>query len=515
MSNIVGIDLGTTFSALAVLNQLGKPEIVPNADGERITPSAIYFSKDEKQVVSVGKEALRQRIEDVSRSVRWVKRSMGEKEYAEKLAGRSWTPAELSALILRKLKDECTEQIGPISDAVITVPAYFDEVRRKATMDAGQIAGLNVVAIINEPTAAALYYASTQDVSGRIMVFDLGGGTFDVTVMDVAGTQIDIISSDGNHKLGGYDFDQKLVERFDREYQKAKGCSLYPTREARAKYEDEAELAKMSLSKRPRVKVVLEGLEGSLPLEIKREDFEEDISSYMATIDMYIEKVLDESKSSPSDITNVLLVGGSSRLPIIQSRLEKLFGFPPIKSVNLDECVALGAAIYAGIRVSKENPSRIGESARKELGKIQMTDVCTHSYGTICIGVIDEKSEQYGLRNDIILKKNTPLPCTKTVTYYTPTDGQAVINARVTQGEDSDPEYANILAEQKFELPANRKAGCPINVTYSYDVNQRMHCEFLDKESGRKLEMDIDMQEGKGHATVLESTAKVGDFIVD
>ncbi|MHC4103954.1 MAG: Hsp70 family protein, partial [Planctomycetota bacterium] len=186
-TNIVGIDLGTTFSALAILNGIGKPEIVPNADGERLTPSAIFFDEENSDVVRVGVEAVNSRLVNAQRSIRWIKRHMGDANYRKNIDGKEWTPEELSGLILKKLKEECATEHGEIRDAVITVPAHFDEVRRKATMDAGITAGLNVIGIVNEPVAAALYYATTRDVSGKVLVYDLGGGTFDVTIMDVKG----------------------------------------------------------------------------------------------------------------------------------------------------------------------------------------------------------------------------------------------------------------------------------------------------------------------------------------
>jgi hypothetical protein len=216
MSNIVGIDLGTTFSSLAMLNAIGKPEIVPNADGERLTPSALYF--DEENVIRVGVEALNSRHLNPGRSVRWVKRHMGDPDYKVSIDGKDWTATELSALILKKLRQDSAAQIGEIRDAVISVPAHFDEIRRKATMDAGTAAGFNVIGIVNEPVSAALCYATSRDVSGRVLVYDLGGGTFDVTLMNVKGLEMEIICSQGDHALGGMDFDKKVLEILDKMY---------------------------------------------------------------------------------------------------------------------------------------------------------------------------------------------------------------------------------------------------------------------------------------------------------
>ncbi|GAG37138.1 unnamed protein product, partial [marine sediment metagenome] len=203
MANIAGIDLGTTFSGLAILNSVGKPEIVPNADGERLTPSAIFFDEENSQIIRVGIEAVNSRYLNAQRSVRWIKRHMGDGDYRRNINGKDWTPVELSSLILKKLKQDCSAERGEIREAVVSVPAHFDEVRRKATMDAGTMAGLNVIGIVNEPVAAALYYATTREICGKVLVYDLGGGTFDVTIMDVRGHNMEIICSQGDHALGG------------------------------------------------------------------------------------------------------------------------------------------------------------------------------------------------------------------------------------------------------------------------------------------------------------------------
>jgi len=218
MSNLAGIDLGTTFSAIAILNDIGKAEIVPNAEGERITPSAIYFDDADSSIIRVGIEAVNSRHLNPDRSVRWIKRHIGEADYRLNIDGKDWTPEELSSLILKKLKQDAGIENGRITDVVISVPAHFDEVRRKATMEAGSMAGLNVIGIVNEPVAAALYYATTHDVTGRVLVYDLGGGTFDVTLLDVKDKNIQIICSQGDHALGGIDFDKKILEMFEQGY---------------------------------------------------------------------------------------------------------------------------------------------------------------------------------------------------------------------------------------------------------------------------------------------------------
>jgi len=505
MSNIAGIDLGTTFSTLAVLNAIGKPEIVPNCDGERLTPSAIFFDEasqgagrkkshksgdQDSGVIRVGIEAVNSRHLDAARSVRWVKRHMGDAKYRKNIDSKAWGPVELSSLILKKLKQDCSTGQGEITDVVISVPAHFDEVRRKATMDAGAMAGLNVIGIVNEPVAAALYYATMRDVRGKVLVYDLGGGTFDVTIMDLKGHQIEIVCSQGDHALGGVDFDAKILEMLESGYRdKCKG-ELIGSDEDRAKYEDEAEDVKKTLSRRNVAKKMLYGQSGSQRIEVTREMFEESVGSLVSRADILVEVALEEAGLKPSEIDTVLLVGGSTRIPLIQERLEKMFGFAPETTVNVDECVALGAALHAGLTMVREKPEAVAAGIANGLKDIDLTDVCNHSYGTICA----PRDEQTGRRvaaNRIILEKNTPLPCESTQVFYTQSEGQAALDVTVTQGEDTAVEFVNKIATHKFDLPGGRPARCPVKVTYSYDVNQRMHCKFEDVESGRALDVDL------------------------
>jgi len=494
MANVVGIDLGTTFSALAILNAIGKPEIVPNADGDRLTPSAIFFDEENHDISRVGVEAINSRHLNAQRSIRWIKRHMGDPDYRKNIDGKDWTAVELSALILKKLKTECSAAHGEIRDAVISVPAHFDEVRRKATMDAGSIAGLNVIGIVNEPVAAALYYATTRKVSGKVLVYDLGGGTFDVTIMDVKGHQIDIVCSHGDHALGGVDFDQTILEILQQNYKDKFGTELIGSDEDKAKYEDEAEDIKKTLSRRETAKKMLYGPAGNMRVEITRETFEQAISSLIARTEILLEVAIEEAGIKPSDIDNVLLVGGSSRIPLVRQRLEKMFGFAPEITVNVDECVALGSALHAGLTMLRDRPDEVPVGIASGLQDINLTDVCNHSYGTIC-APIDKETGRRVIANRIILRKNTPLPCEASQMFYTMTEGQTEVEVTITQGEDTSPEYVNKIATHKFELPPNRPAQCPIKVTYSYDVNQRMHCKFEDIESGKVLEVDLHLDQ--------------------
>jgi molecular chaperone DnaK len=494
MTNIVGIDLGTTFSALSILNAIGKPEIIPNADGERLTPSAIFFDEENSDIVRVGIEAINSRHLNAERSVRWIKRHMGDADYKRKIDSKDWTPVELSALILKKLKQDCSVEHGEICDAVISVPAHFDEVRRKATMEAGKIAGLNVIGIVNEPVAAALYYTTTRKVSGKVLVYDLGGGTFDVTIMEVNGHDMKIVCSQGDHALGGIDFDQKILDILEQKYKEKFNAELIGSEEDRAKYEDEAEDIKRTLSRRNVAKKMLYGLAGNMRVEVTREMFEEAISPLMERADILVEVALGEAKIEPAGIDKVLLVGGSTRIPLVQQHLEKTFGKLPETAVNVDECVALGAALHAGLTMLRENPDAVSAGISKSLTDINLTDVCNHSYGTIC-APIDKETGRRVIQNRIILRKNTPLPCETSQTFYTLKQGQKEVEVTITQGEGTDAEFVNRIATYKLELPPDRPAECPIKVTYSYDENQRMHCKFEDVESGNVLEVDISLDQ--------------------
>ncbi|MHC4271088.1 MAG: Hsp70 family protein [Planctomycetota bacterium] len=494
MSNIVGIDLGTTFSALAILNAIGKPEIVTNADGERLTPSAVFFDEENSDVIRVGVEAINSRYLSAQRSVRWIKRHMGDSDYRKKIDDKEWNPVELSALILKKLKQECSAEHGKIQNVVISVPAHFDEVRRKATMDAGAMAGLNVIGIVNEPVAAALYYATTRPVCGKVLVYDLGGGTFDVTIIDVDGHKMNIICSQGDHALGGIDFDKKILEMLEKQYKDKYKSDLITSDEERAKYEDEAEDIKKTLSRRDSAKKMLYGPAGTLRVEITREMFEKSIADLMSRTDMLVEVALEEAGLKPADIDKTLLVGGSTRIPLVREKLNKIFGAEPDKTVNVDECVALGAALHAGLITLREKPKAVPAGVTAGLKDITLTDVCNHSYGTIC-APIDKKTGRRVIQNRIILKKNTQLPCEASQMFYTLSEGQTHLEVTITQGEDSDPSYVNTIATHKFELPKDRPANCPIKVTYSYDVNQRMQCTFEDVESGKVLEVGLAMNQ--------------------
>jgi molecular chaperone DnaK len=510
MSKLVGIDLGTTYSAIAVLDEIGKPEIVPNEDGERITPSAVLFPEDEPGRTLVGDVAKKATAYRADRVIQNVKQRMGD-DFRYAIDGAEYAPQQIASFILRKLKQDASLHKGPIEKAVITVPANFRESARKATMDAGELAGLEVTHIINEPTAAALYYASVTEVSGRVLIYDLGGGTFDVTVADVRDKDVEVVASLGDQHLGGTDFDRKLVEVFQDRYQKEYREKLFDSEDGGIKYLADAEDLKRMLSKRARGAMMLNGAAGPLKIEMAREEFEEMISTHIAKTTTLIDGVLHEAGCSASDITQVLLVGGSTRIPYVEKTLAKIFGKEPTKAVNVDEAVALGAAIYAGLR-APANRLSVAQSAA--MSKIRLTDVCSNYYGTLTL-IPNEMTGRIEITNSIILKKNTPLPCSNTETFYTTADGQIELDCTVTQSQfpETDPEFVNVLDKAMFRgLPPGRPAGRPIEVTFSYDLNERMHCVFRDVESGMQHEATLSP---KGAADLSTQQSAVEDFIVE
>jgi len=509
MSNIVGIDLGTTFSCIAVLDAAGKPEIVPNADGDRITPSVVFASEDEAGTLSVGEEARNDLMSNPSRGIEEIKRKMGDKDYTLEVDSVSHSPQMISSVILKKLIQDAEKEKGPIESAVVTVPANFEDAARDATMDAGRLAGIEVSHIINEPTAAALYYATHNTVAGNLLIYDLGGGTFDATVASVKNKEVEVIASQGDRNLGGKDFDRAIFEWMRQAYLDQHGVDLVSEDQPEGEWMKQAETIKKGLSKKDRVKVILRGEDGNLKLELTRPDFEEMISTKVARTESLMEIVLDEAGMEPQDIDSVLLVGGSSRIPVFQESIRKLFGKEPEQSVNVDEVVALGAAIYAG---KKAPEGSLSVSQERAMSAVQMTDVCNHFFGTL----VARASALGGHEtyNEIIIRKNTPLPCTHSKSFYTVRDGQDAVDCDVTQStsDEDDPKFVNIIWNGELNLPPNRPAGQEIKITYSYDENQIMHVYFEDVQSGTVLEADIRPERS---GKVQEQKATLSDFVVE
>ncbi|MEM7385944.1 MAG: Hsp70 family protein [Verrucomicrobiota bacterium] len=468
----IGIDLGTSTSGLAHLRSDGQPEIVPNADGERLTPSVVFFDRHEsiKLVGSAAKAA-----GDPDRTVVGIKRHMDNPEHVVDIDGEKWTPTDLSALILAKLKRDCSRIIGEFEEVVITVPANFNDLARQATVNAARIAGLNVTRIVNEPTAAALYYAHARKINGRILVYDLGGGTLDVSILDIEPVtqRARILLSEGARHLGGNHFDEQIIEIYAEEYREKHGKELFENAGDRQRVLQTGEEMKKMLSKLAFVSGTVGSGEASTRIELTRERFEKAIDRLMTRTVMLIEQALDSVNLKPENIDHVVLVGGSTRMPCVRAILREQFGFNPISCGNVDECVALGAALYA------RQASAVAE-------------VCNQGYGTLAL--VENSMGQVEIQNTVVIPKNTPIPCAITETYETSEDNEAFIEVDITQGEDTDPKYVDRIGKITLNVPEGRPAGCRVQVTYSYDENQRIRARVTDEQTGLVEELQIAYQ---------------------
>jgi molecular chaperone DnaK len=516
MSNIIGIDLGTTFSAIAKLDDHGQPHIIP-VDGERIMASCVWVQSNSNCVV--GKEAYVEIGQAPKSVIRRFKRKMGSDQTYEPIPGIKITPVSASAMILRKLAQEASKSEGEIKDVVITVPANFAEWQRKATIEAGKEAGLNVLNIINEPTAAVLAYASKHPVNGNVMVYDLGGGTFDVTIAKVNGTDVECLTSEGDSELGGVDFDQKLAEVIDAKYREEYGHSLRDalgirSSEDESKSEEwqtlilEAESIKRSLSKVESKRFTYtRGPDGPLRGEVTRQEFNKAIQGLVARAEMRIETAMENIDMTPSDIDVVLLVGGSTRVPAVRDSVKRVMGKEGSQEVNPDEAVALGASIYAGLK----STDRLKPMQREALSGVSVKDVANHYFGTIALGR-DEHQGNIEQRVTIILKKDTQLPCSNTKRFFTASDGQQYIDFKLSQSaeEETDPEFVNIVFEKEIgPLPGGRPTGQPVDFTYRYDENQVMWIEMRDVESGLIFKETYKIEASR------EAPISIPDFRID
>jgi len=494
MTKIIGIDLGTTYSAIAQLDDLGNPEVLSSTDENRkITASTIYVS-GEKVIVgdkaldalaatpkNVISETKRQMENDVVYSVEkgaWV-----EKDEAEE---NCYTPAQVSSFILSKLKGYTSD----VQKAVITVPALFAEKARVATLDAAKMAGIEVIELINEPTAAACYYASlpnVEKITGKILVFDLGGGTFDVTLCDVVDQKVDVITSRGDKWLGGKDFDQEILNLIDEKYKKETGKNL-DLSEGKLQYLEIAERIKRSLSVKNKHAEVVEGPEGPKKIEISRSEFEQSIQMHIEKLKMLLEECIDGSGHEVGEINHTLLVGGSTRIPIISKTIEKVMGKPPLKGVNVDEAVAAGAAVYAGLK----SKNSLNTAQKKAIGKVQLKDVCNFYMGTL-VQRDDPVLNRKVTENLVVIERDTKLPAEETTTVYTLYDDQHAIDCSITQseGRESNREFVNVIHQGDLEFPDKKPKGREIEITYKYDTSGVMHCTFKDVSSDKKYEISL------------------------
>lgn len=479
MGRAIGIDLGTTFSAVSFVTSTGRPEILVNRDGERLTPSVVFFDTESVLVGSMAKRSAAFAPLDV---VQFVKRHMGNQDWKyETTTGVQYGAEEISALILKRLKDDAQSALGdgdPITDAVITVPAFFDDARRRATRDAGKIAGLNVLRIINEPTAAALAYGLLHHGQGTVLVYDLGGGTFDVTLLRIDGTEFDVVSTDGLHELGGFEWDNRLMEWINEEFQRAGGPDLTETFEAEADLREKAELAKHRLSHDATARVVLSRDGVTQSIVVTREVFEERTADLLNQSRDLTICLVEEAGLTFDDISGVLMVGGSTRMPMVGKMLAATIGRQPLQVGNPDELVALGAAIQANMCDDGLTPDAQGPA---------ITDVSSHALGVIAL------NDHGRPRNNVIIPRNSKIPCSGTGFFQTIEDDQTAVKVHVTQGDDEDPGYVRQVTRgryptggQALTIPAY-KAGAPIQITFHYDIDCTIQVEVTDLTSSRSL----------------------------
>ena len=495
MSKVIGIDLGTTFSAIASLDDLGNPEVLASIeDNRKITASAIYI---EGKNVIVGDKALNYIKDEPKKVILQTKREM-ENDVVYSIDQGKWTndndlvdaytPAQVSALILKKLKDYTTD----VKKAVITVPAMFAEKARQATLDAAKMADIEVIELINEPTAAVLHYASLPgvEVGGRVMIFDLGGGTFDVTFAEVKNKKVDVLTSRGDKYLGGKDFDWEIAKLIKKKYFEVHNAEI--DIENNKEYTQKSEEIKKILSVKNKASTNIDGPKGLQQIEITQEEFEESIQTYIEKIKMLIEEAMDASGMKPSRINQTLLVGGSTRIPIITKVLTKIMGKPPIKGVNVDEAVVCGAAIYAGLKTEKKTLSTEQQEALKD---VNLTDVCNFYMGTLAY-VTDPLTNRKVVANTIIIDRDAKLPVSVTKRYTTIVEGQEQLECSVTQSEgpEENKEFVNVIHNEMLNLPKGRPANQPIDITYSYDESGKMHCMFTDVESGNSHEIELTLE---------------------
>jgi len=495
MGKAVGIDLGTTYSAVAIVDEYGKPIILKNADGQITTPSVVFF--DPPNFV-VGETALQSTITDHDRVIQFVKRFMGQPGYRVHIEGTNYSPEFVSALILRKIVQDAEVELGDdIDQAVITVPAYFTEAQRHATIEAGELAGLKVLRIINEPTAAALSYGiSRRATDRRVLVYDLGGGTFDVTILDCGETEYSVVSIGGDHRLGGKDFDDRIVSYIIEQIRKDHDVDISGDKELEAELRLKAEAAKRQLTGRLLVPISLkvpknDNIGRALPVkvEISRETFESITSDLLARTEMLLETVLSKANVEWKQIDDVLCVGGSSRMPMVASMLSRLSEKKPLLH-DPDECVAKGAALQAAIL-----------SANDTLPEVSVGHVLSHSLGVAVMSngrpVIDH-----------IVPSLTRLPTfQRRDGYTTTTDGQTLVQIRIYEGESSDPASYGKGPIGVFNLdttPARPKGQPKLSVEFRCDENGRITAQAKDSDTGKENYLTIALAGQRSEVEVSE-----------